>query len=68
MEENIILFKSEIMINVDVLASIIDDSACTCDEIIEEAKTIPTNFMNFTLVITTVLLIAASIYCYLIKY
>ena len=48
MEENIILFKSEIMINVDVLASIIDDSACTCDEIIEEAKTIPTNFINFT--------------------
>ena len=68
------------------LASIIDDSAIICDEVIDaddgETKTIPINFnekkvtcktQNFYillafLLITIVLLIAVSIYCYLIKY
>ena len=68
------------------LASIMEDSAITCDEIIqsydEETKPIPTNFhkkkaicktQNFYillafLLIATALLIADSIYCYLIKY
>ena len=68
------------------LASIMDDSAITCDQVIEsndeETKTIPTNFnekkaicktQNFYILlafslITIVLLIAVSIYCYLIKY
>ena len=68
------------------LASITDDSAIMCDEIIEsyneETKTIPTNFnekkanckmQNFYillafLLITIALLIAVSIYCYLIQY
>ena len=63
-----------------------DDSAITCDEIIEsydeKTKTIATNFnvkkaicitQNFCillafLLITIALLIAVSIYCYLIKY
>ena len=62
------------------LAIIMDDSVTTCDEIIEE--TVPTNFnekkatyktQNFYillafLLITIALLIAVSIYCYLIKY
>ena len=57
-----------------------DDSAIMCDEIIEETKTIPTNFneknisckiQNFYillsfLLITIALLIAVSIYYYLI--
>ena len=57
-----------------------DDSTIMCDEIIEE--TVPTNLnenkaicktQNFYillafLLITLALLIAASIYCYLIKY
>ena len=77
------------------LASIVDDSAITSDEIIESydeetiikktipiTKTIPTNFnerkatcktRNFYillafLLITIALLIAVSVYCYLIKY
>ena len=65
------------------LASIIDDSVITCDEVIEEeTKTVRTNFIernaicktkNFctllsSLLITIALLIAVSIYCYLIKY
>ena len=68
------------------LASIMDDSAITCDEIIEsydeETKTIPKNFneqkatcktQNFYillafLLITVELMLAASIYCYLLKY
>ena len=68
------------------LASIMDDSMITCDEITEsydeEIKTIPTNFnekkvickmQNFYILlaffkITIALLIAVSIYCYLIKY
>ena len=73
------------------LASIMDDSTITCDEIIdakaksydEKTKTVPTNFneknkvdckaQNFYvlltfLLISITLLIAASIYCYLIKY
>ena len=63
-----------------------DDSANTCDEIIEsyneKTKKVPTNFnekkaicktQNFYilfafLLITIALLIAVSIYCYLIKY
>ena len=77
------------------LRSIIDDSVITCDEIIEETKTIPTKsisaktiptkitstktvltkctstdfyiLLTFILIIIA-LLIAASIYCYLIKY
>ena len=66
------------------LASIMDDSAIICDEVIksydEEIKTIPTNFneknitcktQNFYillafLLITITLLIAVSIYCYLV--
>ena len=62
------------------LATIMDDSKTTCDEIIEE--TVSTNFnekkatcktQNFYillafLLITIALLIAVSIYCYLIKY
>ena len=68
------------------LASIMDDSAITCDEIIEsydeKTKTISTNFnqkkatcktQNFYIPLvflstTKALLIAVSIYCYLIKY
>ena len=68
------------------LASIIDDSVITCDEVIEscdeETKTIPKNLneknvtcktqsfyilLNY-LLITIVLLMAVSIYCYLIKH
>ena len=52
-----------------------DDSAITSDEIIEsydeETKTIPTNFnekKSISTLITRALLIAVSIYCYLIKY
>ena len=61
-----------------------DDSAITCDEVIESynKETIPTNFKEKKaifkiqnlyillafLLITIALLIAASIYCYLIKY
>ena len=68
--------------NVKQLASITDDSVITCDKIIEEKKTIPTNFnkkyaicktKNFYfllgfLLITIALLIAVSISFYLIKY
>ena len=70
--------------NEKYLASIMDDSAITCDEVIESynKETIPISFrekkaifktQNFYillafLLITMVLLIAASIYCYLIKY
>ena len=64
------------------LAGNIGDSVITFDEIIEETKTVPTNFneKNKTcktqsfyillvfLLITIALLIAVSIYCYLIKY
>ena len=68
------------------LASIMDDSVITCNEVIksydEEIKTIPTSFneRNITcktqsfyilftfLLITSTLLIAVSIFCYLIKY
>ena len=68
------------------LASIMDNSVITCDDIIEsydnETKTIPTNFneeettcrtQRFYIllaffIITIALLIAVSIYCYLIKY
>ena len=68
------------------LESIMDDSAITCDEIIEsydeETKSILTNFnerkatsktqnlyiLLAFLLITIALLIAVSIYCYLIKY
>ena len=64
------------------LASIMDDSTIICDEVIEEIKTIRTNFnekkvncktqFSFILLafllITIALLIAVSIYCYLIKY
>ena len=63
------------------LASIMDDSTIICDEVIEEIKTIRTNFnekkvncktqFSFILLafllITIALLIAVSI-CYLIKY
>ena len=60
-----------------------DDSVCTCDEIIkEEIKTATTNFNEKNaicktkkfyillafLLITIALLVAVSIYCYLIKY
>ena len=62
------------------ISQIMDDSVIMCDEVIEE--TISTNFnekkttcnmQNFyilltLLLITTALLIAVSIYCYLIKY
>ena len=68
--------------NEKYLASIIDELVITCDEIMEETKTIPTNFheknitckiQNFYilltfLLITIALLIALSIYCYLIKF
>ena len=66
------------------LASIIDDdSVVTCDGVVEEKKTVPTNFnkkktktcktqnlyiLRAFLLITTALLTAVSIYCYLIKY
>ena len=70
--------------NGQYLAHIMDDSVITCDEVIdsydEEIKTIPINFnekncktqssyilLTF-LLITITLLIAVSIYCYLIKY
>ena len=68
--------------NVKHLASVIDDSMNTCDEIKEETKTAPTNFnvkkvtcktqnvyilLEFLLT-TIALLIAVSIYCYLIKH
>ena len=67
--------------NEKYLASIIDDSVITCDEIIEETKTIPTNFnekntkstiQNFYISLVFLLFIISllifSIYCYLIKY
>ena len=65
------------------LASIIDDSVITCDEIIHaETETIPTNFnekyitcktqtfyiLLAFLLITLALLIPVSIYCFQIKY
>ena len=64
------------------LSSVIDNSVIMCDEIIEETKTVPTNFnekditcktQNFYslldfLLITIILLIAVIIYCYLIEY
>ena len=58
-----------------------DDSVIMCDEIVEKIKTALTNFNEKNLLqntkflyfitfllITMVLLIAVSIYCYLIKY
>ena len=61
------------------LANFIDDSVITCDEIIEETKTIKQilikkvdcqsqnfYFLLAFLLITNALLIAVSIYCYLI--
>ena len=70
--------------NGEYLASIIVDSVITSSKIIDnqETKTIPTNFneknitcktQNFYisiafLLITIALLMAVSIYCYLIKY
>ena len=67
---------------VNYLASIIVDSVITCDKIIEETKTVSTNFNSkkvtyktktfyillVFLLIIIALLIAVSIYCYLIKY
>ena len=66
--------------NGEYLASIIDDSVITCNEIIEKTKTFPTTFneKNLTcetnsifflpsLLITVALLIAVSICCDLIK-
>ena len=64
------------------LASIIDDSVNMCDEIVEETKTIPTNFnetniicetKNFDillpfLLVTIALLEVVSICCCLMKY
>ena len=56
------------------IESIINDSMIiTCDEITEVTKTIPTKTIPknipFTfLLITIALLIAVSVYCYLIKY
>ena len=65
------------------LGSITDDSVITCGEIIEEIKTLPTNFNEKKkqpakhkicifylpfLLITIALLIAVSIDCYLIKH
>ena len=64
------------------LASIIDDSVITCNEIKEEIKTVITNFNETNAIFKTktilyftcffiyciILLIAVSIYCYLIKY
>ena len=63
------------------LPSIINDSVITCDEIIEETKTVPRNLnekmqplkqsfyisLAFPLIVIG-LLIAIRIYCYLIKY
>ena len=68
--------------NEKYLASVIDDSFITCNETIEETKTIPTNFSEkyitskkksfyillAFLLISNVLLIAASIDCHLIEY
>ena len=55
--------------------SIIGDSVIMCDEIIKETKTIPTKSTstNFYILLafllsTISLLIAVSVYCYLIKY
>ena len=63
------------------LASIMDDSMITCDEVIksydEKIKTIPTNFnekkvtcktQNVTCVFINYCSIIVSIYCYMIKY
>ena len=64
------------------LASIIEDSGIACDEVIEETKTILTNFNEKNiicetksfcilltyLIITVALLIVVSIYLYLKKY
>ena len=56
-------------------ASIIDSSVITCNEIIETTKTVPTKSFSTgfyilpTFLLTIIsLLIALSIYCYLIKY
>ena len=68
--------------NEKYLASVNDDSFITCHETIEETKTIPTSFSEkyitskkksfyillAFLLISNVLLIAASIDCHLIKY
>ena len=65
-----------------VLASVIDDSGITFDEIIKTTKTAPTNFKEKTityktkyfyilltfLLIIIALLIAVSMYCYMMKY
>ena len=57
------------------VGSIIGDSVIMCDEIIKETKTIPTKSTstNFYILLafllsTISLLIAVSVYCYLIKY
>ena len=64
----------------EYLAGIIYDSVITCNEIIEEKKTIPTYFnerkatcktQNFSILfkflLITVVLVIVSIFCYLIK-
>ena len=48
------------------LASIMDDPAITCDEVIEE--TVPTNFNKKKATCRTQNLYILRIYCYLIKY
>ena len=59
--------------NCKYLARTADDSIITFGEIIETMKTVPTkgtstNILLSFLLITIALLIAVSIYCYLIKY
>ena len=84
--KNVIYVKkiiSGILLHGKYLASVMDDSVITCDEVIEscdkETKTIPTNLkaickmQNFYILLafllnTIALLIAVNIYCYLIKY
>ena len=73
--ENLIQIKSGTTINTNVNVKIQDDSAVTCDEIIDTTKTVPrkstsTSFyilLAFFL-ITIVLLMAVKAYGYLIKY
>ena len=78
----ILLYAVAKIVNIYAMANVIGDSVIIRNEIIEETKTVPTNFNEgqvtcktqnlyilfaFSL-ITITLLIAVRIYCYLIKY
>ena len=73
--ENLIQIESGTTINTNVNVKIQDDSAVTCDEIIDTTKTVPTKSTSTSsyillafFLITIVLLVAVKAYAYLIKY